>query len=108
MIIATDERNFHHESIFFMDGKLKEEPSESLETLMKRYEKEYESCLKERKKLLEASLQNAKWQWIGATEPLIMEDSARDIARELAKLNQNIEDLKTRLDNNGATSGGEK
>ena len=78
MIIATDERNSHHESIFFMDGKLKEEPSESLETLMKRYEKEYESCIKERKKLLEASRQNARWQWIGETEPLIMEDSARN------------------------------
>ena len=32
----------------------------------------------------------------------------RDIARELAALNKNIEELKTKLDNNSATSGGEK
>lgn len=32
----------------------------------------------------------------------------RDIARELATLNKNIEELKNKLDNNSATSGGEK
>jgi hypothetical protein len=32
----------------------------------------------------------------------------RDIARELAALNKNIEELKNKFDNNSATSGGEK
>ena len=32
----------------------------------------------------------------------------RDIARELAALNKNIEELKTKFDNNSATSRGEK
>lgn len=67
-------------SIFYEDGKLKEEPEESLETLMKCYEKACNSYLKGCRKMIEAARPYTKWRWIGETEPRIMEDSARNYA----------------------------
>ena len=66
-------------SMFYTkDGKLREEPEESLETLMKRYEKACDAYLKGRQKMIEAARPYTKWRWIGETEPRIMEDSARN------------------------------
>ena len=65
-------------SLFYKDGKLVEEPEESLETLMKRYEKACDSYLKGCRKMIEAARPYTKWRWIGETEPRIMEDSARN------------------------------
>ena len=65
-------------SLFYKDGKLVEEPEESLETLMKRYEKACDSYRKGCRKMIEAARPYTKWRWIGETEPRIMEDSARN------------------------------
>lgn len=69
---------YNDTSIFYEDGKLKEEPEESLETLMKRYEKGCDSYLKGCRKMAEAARPYTKWRWIGGTQPRIMEDSARN------------------------------
>lgn len=71
---------YNDTSIFYEDGKLKEEPEESLETLMKRYEKTCDSYLKGWRKMIEAARPYTKWRWIGGTQPRIMEDSARNYA----------------------------
>ena len=65
-------------SVFYKDGKLVEEPEESLEVLMKRYEKACDSYLKGLQKMIEAARPYTKWRWIGETEPRIVEDSARN------------------------------
>lgn len=69
---------FTDTEVFYQDGRLKEEPEESLEVLMKRYEKACESYSKVLRKLREAARPYTQWRWIGDTEPRIMEDSARN------------------------------
>ena len=70
---------YNDASIFYeKDGRLKEEPEESLETLMKRYEKAVDSYRKGCRKMVEAARPYTKWRWIGGTQPRIMEDSARN------------------------------
>ena len=69
---------FTDTSMFYKDGKLKEEPEESLEELMKRYEKACDSYSKGCRKMIEAARPYTKWRWINETEPRIMEDSARN------------------------------
>ena len=63
---------------FYENGKLKEEPEDSLGTLLKRYESAYDSYLRNCRKMIEAARPYTKWRWIGDTEPRIMEDSARN------------------------------
>lgn len=67
-------------SVFYKDGHLKEEAEESLDKLMKQYEKGCKSYSKGFRKLVEMARPYTKWRWIGDTEPRIMEDSARNYA----------------------------
>lgn len=69
---------FTDTSMFYKDGKLKEEPEETLEELMKRYEKACDSYSKGCRKMIEAARPYTKWRWINETKPRIMEDSARN------------------------------
>ena len=69
---------FINTSVFYEDGQLKEEPEESLEKLMKRYQKGCDSYSKGFRRLVERARPYTKWRWIGDTEPRIMEDSERN------------------------------
>lgn len=69
---------FTDTSVFYKDGKLREEPEESLEILMKGYEKACDSYSKGNRRMLEAARPYTNWRWIGDAEPRIMEDSARN------------------------------
>lgn len=69
---------FRGTSVFYKDGHLKEEPEESLENLMKQYEKACDAYAKGKRRLIESARPYTKWRWIGETEPRIMEDSARN------------------------------
>ena len=65
-------------AIFYENGNLKEEPEDTLEELMKRYEKACDSYSKGCRKMIEAARPYTKWRWIHNVEPRIMEDSARN------------------------------
>lgn len=69
---------FTDTSIFYKDGKLHEEPEDSLEDLMKRYEKACEVYSKGCRKRIEAARPHTRWRWVNNVEPRIMEDSARN------------------------------
>ena len=48
-------------SVFYKDGHLKEEPGESLENLMKQYEKACDAYAKGKRRLIESARPYTKW-----------------------------------------------
>ena len=69
---------YNKTSIFYRDGKLVEEPEESLETLLKRYEKGCDEYSRLCRRMLQAARPYTRWRWIGTTEPRILEDTVRN------------------------------
>lgn len=70
---------FHEDTApFYNGGKLEPQPAESLDELLRLYEKACDSYSKLRNKKLAAARPFTKWRWINDVEPRIMEDSARN------------------------------
>ncbi|MBR5736901.1 MAG: hypothetical protein IKX60_08955 [Bacteroidales bacterium] len=65
-------------SVFYEDGKLTEEPEETLEELMKQYRHNYDVYSKGKRKMVEAARPYTKWYWINNMEPVFIEDHARN------------------------------
>lgn len=75
---------YNDESIFYdKDGKLKEEPEESLDMLLEEYRNIDYSGFK--KKELEAAGKYTVTRWIGDTEPVFLEDDRRNYASRTSK-----------------------
>lgn len=70
---------FHENALpLFRDGKLEPEPEESLEELLRLYEKACDNYSLVCEKILAAARPYTEWSWINDVVPRIMEDSARN------------------------------
>ena len=87
------ELKFHTSThFFFKDGVLEGEPKDTLEKLMRRYERMCDSYAQEIRRMVAAARPYTHMQWIGGTEPAFLEDTVRNYAHR-TRLNAEWSDI---------------